>query len=76
MGKMKELFIAMRDGDIEDLRIDYKQAEDSDRDTVSWQGKVISLQHAQYLLEFSDTFLKTLTNDNIRNTDNEPQQLL
>ena len=73
MGKMKELFIAMREGDIEDLRIDYKQAEASDRDTVSWQGKVISLQHAQYLLEFNDTFLKTLTNDNIHNTHNEPQ---
>ena len=73
MGKMKELFIAMREGDIEDLRIDYKQAEANNRDTVLWQGKEISLQHAQYLLEFNDTFLKTLTDDNIRNTDNQPE---
>lgn len=73
MGKMKELFIAMREGDIEDLRIDYKQAEANNRDTVLWQGKEISLQHAQYLLEFNDTFLKTLIDDNIHNTHNQPE---
>ncbi len=76
MGQMKELFMAIREGEMEGLRYKIEEAEQTDQTELEWQGKLISIQHAMYLVEFSDTFLKGLTDDNIRNTDNEPQQLL
>lgn len=76
MGKMKELYIAMRNGAIEDLRQDYMKAHANNSETVLWQGEYVSMTYAKYLLEFQDTFLKGLTDDNIRNTNDEPERLL
>lgn len=70
MGQMKELFMAIREGEIEQLRYKIDEAEETDQTELEWQGKLISLTHAMYLVQFSDTFLKGLTDDNIRNTDN------
>jgi hypothetical protein len=76
MGKMKELYIAMREGYIEDLRKDYLKAYAEDREVMRWQGNTISITYAKYLLQFTDTFLKDLTDDNIRNTNDEPERFL
>ena len=76
MGKMKELYIAMREGYIEDLRKDYLKAYAEDREVMRWQGKTISLTYAKYLIEFQDTFLKDLTDDNIRYANDEPERFL
>ena len=70
MGQMKELFMSIREGEIEQLRYKIEDAEQTDQTELEWQGKLISVAHAMYLVQFSDTFLKGLTDDNIRNTDN------
>jgi hypothetical protein len=71
MGKMKELYMAIRGGEIEQLRYKIEDAEQTDQTELEWQGRLISIHHAMYLVEFNDTFLKGLTHDNIRNTDNQ-----
>tara|TARA_R100001440_G_scaffold53149_1_gene72813 strand:+ start:2151 stop:2369 length:219 start_codon:yes stop_codon:yes gene_type:complete len=72
MGKMKELYIAIQEGYMEDLRKAYLAAYKNDQDTVFWQGKQISLTYAKYLLDFDSTFhdslRKMIPNDK---TDNE-----
>ena len=73
---MKELYMAIREGEMETLRHKIKLADEIGQQELEWQGRFISIEHATYLVQFSDTFLKGLTDDNIRNTDNEPQQLL
>ncbi len=76
MGKMKELYAAMQEGYIEDLRQAYVIAESENREVMRFQGQTISLTYAKYLLQFTDTFLKDLTDDNIRNTNNESERLV
>lgn len=71
MGKMKELYIAIQEGYMEDLRKAYMRAYSEGRETIMWQGQEVSMTYAKYLLEFEDTFLKGLTNDNIRNANDE-----
>ena len=43
---------------------------------MRFQGQTISLTYAKYLLQFTDTFLKDLTNDNIRNANDESERLV
>ena len=50
MGKMKELYAAMQEGYIEDLRQAYVIAESEDREVMRFQGQTISLTYAKYLL--------------------------
>lgn len=76
MGKMKELYAAMQEGYIEDLRQAYVIAESENREVMRFQGQTISLTYAKYLLQFTDTFLKDLTNDNIRNANDESERLV
>jgi hypothetical protein len=76
MGKMKELYAAMQEGYIEDLRQAYVIAESEDREVMRFQGQTISLTYAKYLLQFTDTFIKDLTNDNIRNANDESKRLV
>lgn len=68
---MKELYIAIQEGYMEDLRKAYMRAYSEGRETIMWQGQEVSMTYAKYLLEFEDTFLKGLTNDNIRNANDE-----
>lgn len=60
MGKMKELYVAIQEGYIEDLRKAYLVAYQNNQDTVLWQGKEVSLTYAKYLLEFEYTFHESL----------------
>ena len=76
MGKMKELYAAMQEGHMATLRIAYDIAVKNDQPTFLFQGQEMSTVYAKYLLEFTDTFLKDLTNDNIRNTNNESERLV
>ena len=76
MGKMKELYAAMQEGHMATLRIAYDIAVKNDQPTFWFQGQEMSTVYAKYLLEFTDTFLKDLTNDNIRNTNNESERLV
>jgi hypothetical protein len=76
MGQMKELYMAIRQGEIEQLRHKIEDAEQTDQTELEWQGRLISVAHAMYLVQFSDTFLKGLTDDNIHNTDNESKRLV
>ena len=76
MGKMKELYAAMQEGYIEDLRQAYIIAQSENREVMRFQGQTISLTYAKYLLQFTDTFLKDLTNDNIRNANDESERLI
>ena len=76
MGKMKELYMAMKEGYIEDLRQAYINAEQNNLSTVWWQGREVSTTYAKYILEFQDTFLKGLTDDNISNANDESERLL
>ena len=62
MGKMKELYIAIQNGYMEDLRRAYLVAYQNNQNTVLWQGKEISLTYAKYLLEFEHTFHESLRN--------------
>ncbi len=62
MGKMKELYVAIQEGYIEDLRRAYLVAYKNNQDTVQWQGQEISLTYAKYLLEFEHTFHQSLRN--------------
>ena len=73
---MKELYMAMKEGYIEDLRQAYINAEQNNLDTVWWQGREVSTTYAKYILEFQDTFLKGLTDDNISNANDESERLL
>lgn len=72
MGKMKEVYMAIQQGYMEDLRRAYFIAEKNNEETVLFQGKNISLTYAKYLLEFDETFhdslRKIMPNDK---TDNE-----
>ena len=45
-------------------------------DTVIFNGREISKAYAEYLLQFEDTFLKPLADDNIRNTDDKSERFL
>ena len=76
MGKMKELYVAIQEGYIKDLRDAYIRAHSEGRETVMWQGEEVSMTYAKYLLEFEDTFLKGLTDDNIRNANNEFERFI
>ena len=60
MGKMKELYVAIQQGYMEDLRRAYFIAEKNNEETVLFQGKNISLTYAKYLLEFDETFQNSL----------------
>ena len=60
MGKMKELYVAIQEGYIEDLRKAYLVAYQNNQDTLLWQGREISTTYAKYLLEFDNTFHKSL----------------
>lgn len=73
---MKELYMAMKQGYTEDLRQAYINAEQNNLDTIWWQGREVSTTYAKYILEFEDTFLKGLTDDNISNANNESERLL
>ena len=68
---MKDSYIAIQEGYMEDLRKAYMRAYSEGRETIMWQGQEVSMTYAKYLLEFEDTFLKGLTNDNIRNANDE-----
>lgn len=57
---MKELYVAIQEGYIEDLRKAYLAAYQNNQDTVLWQGREVSLTYAKYLLEFENTFHKSL----------------
>ena len=59
---MKELYIAIQNGYMEDLRRAYLVAYQNNQNTVLWQGKEISLTYAKYLLEFEHTFHESLRN--------------
>tara|TARA_R100000030_G_scaffold44332_1_gene33476 strand:- start:887 stop:1132 length:246 start_codon:yes stop_codon:yes gene_type:complete len=76
MGKMKELYIAIQEGYMQDLRDAYMKAYSEGRETIMWQGQEVSMTYAKYLLEFEDTFLKGLTDDNIRNANNEFERFI
>ena len=47
MGKMKEVYMAIQQGYMEDLRRAYFIAEKNNEETVSFQGKNISLTYAK-----------------------------
>jgi hypothetical protein len=76
MGKMKELYAAMQEGHMATLRIAYDIAVKNNQPTFWFQGQEMSTVYAKYLLEFTDTFLKDFTDDNIRNTNNESQRFV
>ena len=76
MGKMKELYIAIQEGYMQDLRDAYVKACSENKETIMWQGQEVSTAYAKYLLEFEDTFLKGLTDDNIRNANNEFERFI
>ena len=57
---MKELYVAIKEGYIEDLRKAYLVAHQNNQDTVQWQGREVSLTYAKYLLEFEQTFHESL----------------
>tara|TARA_E500000318_G_C3560996_1_gene213401 strand:- start:59 stop:304 length:246 start_codon:yes stop_codon:yes gene_type:complete len=76
MGKMKELYIAIQEGYMQDLRDAYMKAYSENRETIMWQGQEVSMAYAKYLLDFEDTFLKGLTDDNIRNANDEFERFI
>jgi len=59
---MKELYIAIQNGYMDDLRRAYLVAYRNNQHTVLWQGREISLTYAKYLLEFEHTFHESLRN--------------
>jgi len=76
MGKMKELYAAIQEGEIETLRHKIRSAEQQGKPELEWQGKFVSTTYATYLVQFSDTFLKELTDDNISNANNKSERLI
>ena len=58
---MKELYAAIQQGEIETLRHKIRLAEQQGQPELEWQGKFVSTTYATYLVQFSDTFLKELT---------------
>jgi|TARA_B100000035_G_C20916358_1_gene516424 hypothetical protein len=76
MGKMKELFTEAQQGYYHDLKLAYVEAVQRRSDTVIFNGREISKAYAEYLLQFEDTFLKPLADDNIRNTDDKSERFL
>lgn len=65
--------MAMKEGYTQSLREAYVTALENNLDTIWWEGREVSTAYAKYLLEFEDTVLKPLENDNICNTDNESE---
>ncbi len=73
---MKELFTEAQQGYYHDLKLAYVEAVQRRSDTVIFNGREISKAYAEYLLQFEDTFLKPLADDNIRNTDDKSERFL
>jgi len=73
---MKELFTEAQQGYYHDLKLAYVEAVQRKSDTVIFNGREISKAYAEYLLQFEDTFLKPLADDNIRNTDDKSERFL
>ena len=73
---MKELFTEAQQGYYHDLKLAYVEAVQRKSDTVIFNGREISKAYAEYLLQFEDTFLKPLADDNIRNTDDKSKRFL
>jgi len=64
MGKMKEVFMAIREGEIEEMRTLVKEAEAKGQETAVYRGVRYSLTYLKYRVQYSDTFLKQLIYDN------------
>lgn len=67
MAKMKDLYSMIQSGEYYEFKEAYELAEAEEVAEYLFKGEKITTVEAKYKVQFVELFLKSLTNDNIRN---------
>lgn len=71
MAKMKHIYQMMQTGEFDHFKAAYKAAESIKTPIFKYRDEQIETSYARYVIQFGETFLKDLNDDNIRDAQSE-----